>query len=30
VAFYSRKFQGLEIRYYTYDKELLAIVNYFK
>ena len=30
VAFYSRKFQGPEIRYHTHDKELLAIVDCFK
>ena len=30
VAFYSRKFQGPEVRYHTHDKELLAIVDCFK
>ena len=30
VAFYSRKMQGAELRYGTYDQELMAIVDSFK
>ena len=30
VAFYSRKFQGPKVRYHTYNKELLAIIDCFK
>ena len=29
VAFYSQKFSTIEINYEIYDKELLAIVDYF-
>ena len=30
VVFYSRKFSPAELNYNIYDKELLAIVDYFK
>jgi hypothetical protein len=30
VAFWSRKFTGLEVRWHTHDKELYAIVQFFK
>ena len=30
VVFYSRKFSPTELNYNIYDKELLAIVDYFK